>query len=63
MKAGRYVVARSANTGRPVCQHYCESPDQSLCGYDLTGASRTYTDGPLEAIFCQRCRKALGGAR
>lgn len=55
-----YVVARSANTNRPVCQHMVREIGPGLtvaaCGYDLSGASVTFLEQPLEAILCMRCR-------
>lgn len=56
-----YVVARSANTNRPVCQHMVTKFSENgqtvaACGYDLTGTSATYLDDPLDAILCMRCR-------
>lgn len=59
-----YALARSAHTGRPVCQHKLvlvrDGQVITACGYDLTGASMTYTDQPFEAILCQRCAKKEG---
>lgn len=59
----RYVLGRSANTNRPMCQHIVSTDyyglDTSICGYDLKGSSRQYTDGPLLSILCNRCRKMV----
>lgn len=58
-----YAVARSARTNRPVCQHALtvvkNGQKVAACGYDLTGASVTYLDEPLEAILCMTCKKAI----
>lgn len=55
-----YVVARSANTNRPVCQHIIKAAGPGLtvaaCGYDLSGASVTFLEQALDAILCMRCR-------
>lgn len=57
----QYVVARSAATNRPVCQHIVGQVGNheliTRCGYDLTGASVTFMQEPLPAILCQRCKK------
>lgn len=58
-----YAVARSAHTNRPVCQHALTTVRNgqiiAVCGYDLTGASITYLEAPLEAILCMTCKKAV----
>lgn len=58
-----YAVARSAATNRPVCQHALvlvrNGQIIASCGYDLTGASITYLEQPLEAIMCMTCKKVL----
>ena len=55
-----YAVARSASTNRPVCQHLLtivkDGQRVAACGYNLSGASVTYLEQPLEAILCMRCR-------
>lgn len=56
----KYVVARSATTKRPTCQHAVDLWDDgsvTICGYDLGGTSRQFTDIRLEAILCKRCAK------
>lgn len=55
-----YVVARSGNTGAPLCEHKLK-PNQArytACGYDMSPHSVTYTAERLEAILCKRagCR-------
>lgn len=56
-----YVVARSAKTNRPGCMHITQDEfgDQAVCGYDLSGSSRNYTDTPLMAILCKTCDKMM----
>lgn len=56
-----YVVARSVKTNRPGCMHICteEYGDKAVCGYDLLGSSRNYTEVPLLAILCKTCDKIV----
>lgn len=51
---GAYVVARGTS-GRPLCQHKLidGKTAQTACGKDMSGWSRSYTSGPLEAILCK----------
>lgn len=55
-----YVVARSARTSRPTCQHIVAGTGSTLtalCGYDLYGSSRDYLPEAIPAILCLRCKK------
>lgn len=60
LDSNAYVVARSGNTGAPLCQHKLKANQARYtgCGYDMTPHSVTYTKERLEAILCRRtgCR-------
>lgn len=59
-----YVVARGS-AGRPTCQHRLKDGQATLtaCGQDMSAWSRSYTNGPLEAILCKRANCWLGGGK
>ena len=56
-----YVVARSAKSKRPMCQHVVVGLRSglitTLCGHIITGGSSEFTDLALNSIMCQRCKK------
>lgn len=56
-----YVVARSVKTNRPGCMHITQNEygDEAVCGYDLAGSSRNYTETPLMAILCKTCDRIM----
>jgi len=60
-KRGRvYGVARSVVTGRPTVQHRMVdfNATNGCCGVDFGNASISYSNKPIDAIFCLKaaCR-------
>lgn len=52
----RYVFARGVSK-RPLCQHVRHPAHgaRTLCGRELTGWARSYTDKPVPVLLCYRC--------
>lgn len=56
-----WALARNAH-GRPMLQHAVTSTSDAhtVCGYLMSGWSRTYTGGPLGILACKRCVHSTG---
>lgn len=57
----KYVIARS-QAKRPTLQHGVSSyrSEVTLCGYEITGWSRSFSDAPIPAVLCMKCKKIIG---